>query len=349
MVFVWAALAWAGTSIDEVPNPRPSGRWISDVADVLDAELEHELEGYLQAVHHDTDAEITVVTVHDTVDEPKAFATGLFAHWGVGDAEANNGLLVLLVLDRRRLEMETGYGLEGVLPDGWLGTMQAQHMVPAFKQGHYDRGLEAGLRQVAGRLRANAAAVREGGGPSNPGSPPGGVPEWAPLAGIFGVMGLLGLGGYAYHRRERRTCPQCRVRMRMLSEIDDDEHLDEGQQHEEAIGAIDYQVFVCDQCSFSRTLTVHRWFSGYSQCRACGTKAQRSTSTTVRHASYTSGGLVRIEEFCTYCDATHSYTRSTPRLQRSSSSSSSSGSSYGGGGGSFGGGSSGGGGAGSSW
>ena len=351
MVVLWTALAWAGTNIDEVPNPRPSGRWISDQADVLDPELEHELEGYLQRVHQDTDAEIAVVTLHDTHDEPKAFATGLFAHWGIGDAEANNGLLVLLVVDRRRLEMETGYGLESVLPDGWLGTMQAQHMVPAFQQGRYDRGLEAGIRQVAGRLRAHPGQVRAGGGPTDGPAPTvdRGLPEWLPLVGIGGLAGFLVVGGVVWVRRERRTCPHCRVPMEMVPDILDDEQLSRSQRHEESIGAIDYQIYHCPSCDFSRTLDVHRWFTGYSACHACGTKARTSSSTTVRHATTSHGGLVRVEEHCTYCNDRRSFTRSTPRLPKPSSSSSASSSFGGGGGGSFGGGRSGGGGAGSSW
>jgi len=347
MVFVWTALAWAGTSIDEVPNPRPSNRWITDQAQVLDAAQELELEVLLQRVHEETDAEITVVTLHDTTDEPKAFATGLFEHWGIGDAEANNGLLVLLVVDRRRLEMETGYGLEATLPDGWLGTMQARHMVPHFRDGRYDRGLKAGLEEVAERLRGEVGAVRTGAGPTARSR--GALPEWAPLVGV-GWLGLVfGLGGWWWRRRKQRTCPRCDIQMNRLSEQADDAHLTEAEQHEETIGSVDHQVYICPQCDFSRTLAVMAWFSGYGRCAACGTKARRSTTTTVRHATYHRGGLVRIEEECTYCDDTSTHTRSTPRRRRTSRNTTGLSSFGGGGGGGFGGGSSGGGGAGSSW
>lgn len=351
----WWLVTWtwaAPLSIDEVPNPRARDRWITDHAGVLDEATEARLEELLAGVHRDTTAEVAVVTVQDTLDEPKAFATGLFNHWGIGDAQANNGLLVLLVMERRRLEMETGYGLEGVLTDGWLGSMQAQHMVPHFKAGDFGAGLAAGLEQTAEKLRANEAAVREGATapPASRISPTSngvGEPSWVLLGGATGSIGVLGLGGWWYIRRRERTCPDCNLLMEMIPEHLDDEELTDGEQFEEQIGSVDYQIYVCPQCTFSKTIRVATWFSGYSDCHACGHRARSSTSTTVRSATYDHGGLVRVDENCAYCNDSSSYTRSTPRLQRSSSSSS--GGSSGGGGGSFGGGSSGGGGAGSSW
>lgn len=104
-VWVWAGTVWAAPmSIDEVPNPRDRDGWVTDHAGLLEPGQERQLDELLGQVHAETGAEVAVVTVEDTLDEPKAFATGLFNHWGLGDATANNGVLVLLVLDRRRLE-----------------------------------------------------------------------------------------------------------------------------------------------------------------------------------------------------------------------------------------------------
>jgi uncharacterized protein len=148
-------------------------------------------------------------------------------------------------------------------------------------------------------------------------------------------------------RRRERTCPTCNVLMEMIPDHEDDEQLTDGQQFEEQIGSVDYRIYVCGTCTHSKTIRVAHWFTGYSDCPACHHRTRRSVSRTLRSATYTHGGLVEVTESCSYCHDTRSYTRSTPRLQRSSSSSSSGGG--GGGGSSFGGGSSGGGGAGSSW
>ena len=110
-----------------VPNPRPAGGWVSDVADVIDAESERALNARAQALHEATDAELVVVTLDSVAPEtPRAFATELFDTWGVGDRDANNGMLVLLVMDERRVEMEIGYGLEPVLPESWLGRVRTE-------------------------------------------------------------------------------------------------------------------------------------------------------------------------------------------------------------------------------
>ncbi len=353
MVSWWlGVMALAGTSVDAIDNPRLRNDWVSDTAQLLDAAEEAELEALLDKLHADTTAEVAVVTVADTDDEPKAFATGLFAHWGLGDADANNGLLVLLVRDRRRLEMETGYGLEGILPDGWLGAMQAERMVPHFKKDDYGTGLVQGLHAVDERLRTDVAAVREGSAgrlPTQRGE------EGLPM-GLWISLGMVGLGAAGaggaglWYRRKQRTCPTCATQMTMLNEAEDDEHLTEGQQFEESLGSMDYQVYVCATCEFTKTIPVSRWFSGFSHCYACGHKTRSSSSHTLRAATYSSGGLIEVVEQCAHCDDGRTYTRSTPRRQRSSSSSSGGGGFGGGGGGSsFGGGRSGGGGAGSSW
>ncbi len=317
--------------------------------------LEQQLDALLQKVYEETGAEMAVVTVDDTIDEPKAFATGLFNHWGLGDARANNGLLVLLVLDRRRLEMETGYGLESVLPDGWLGSMQAQQMLPHFKAGDFGAGLTAGVEATAERLRANADAVRAGAtAPASACPAPSDAPERSSetqtmlAMGGLGTAGVFGVGGVLWWRRKQRTCPTCDVRMDMIPDHEDDGQLTDGQRFEERIGSVDYQIYVSGTCAFSKTVRVANWFSGHSNCQACHHRARTSSSTTIRAATYDCGGLVRVTETCSYCNDHETYTRSTARLQRSSSSSSSGGS-YGGGGSSFGGGSSGGGGAGPSW
>ena len=173
------------------------------------------------------------------------------------------------------------------------------------------------------------------------------------LGSAAGIAGALGFGAFMIRRRER-TCPHCRVYMPMLPESEDDAHLNEGQQTEEALGSVDYQVHLCPSCDHSRTFRRERWFTGYSRCPSCAMRTRKTTRRTLIAATQYSGGRVEITETCGHCSYDHSYQRSTPALPPPSSSSSSSssgsfGGGSGGGGGSFGGGSSGGGGAGSSW
>ena len=81
------------------------------------------------------------------------FANQLFKAWGIGGAKQDNGLLILFVLDQRKIKFETGYGLEGVLPDAICKRIQYQNMTPEFKNGNYDAGMLAGLDRVISTIK----------------------------------------------------------------------------------------------------------------------------------------------------------------------------------------------------
>lgn len=353
--------------VEAVPNPRGAGGWVTDLAGVLPDDAEDRLDARIEALHRDLGVEIAVVTVQDVAPRtPKSFSTALFNHWGIGSAEKNDGLLVLLVLGERRLEMETGVGLEPVLTDRWLSQMQARAMVPSFKAGDYGAGIEAGLAEVEPKLRAEAGAIgsvatlEDWRGQEAPSAPPAlpRVPAHEPagrrldrnvaLGGAgAGLLGLFGVGGLVLRRR-RRTCPQCELRMLSLDEVADDAHLDAGQRKEEEVRSVNWEVVICPSCQFSREISHRRWFSGYRRCPSCKHRTCRRASTTLVAATYDHGGQVRVTEDCAHCSHHETWTRSTPARTRpsSSSSSSSSGSSSSS---SFGGGYSRGGGSGSSW
>ncbi len=355
-------LLLAALGVEGVPNPRPAGSWVSDTANLLPPATEARIDHRLDAVERDLGVEIALVTVTGIDLPPKEFATRLFERWRIGKAGADNGLLVLLVLDQRRLEMETGYGLEPIVPDGWLSAMQAEAMVPAFRAGDYATGLESGLARLDERLRANAAEARSGrGGPTGPGAgeaAPGGAQALlsAPRAKrnlLFGGaagLGLLGVGLpllLRAARRRARTCRTCQIEMRLLDEVEDDAHLDAGQRTEERIGSVDHRVYICRQCQASHAVARKRWFSGFTRCPSCHYRARQTRSETLIPATYDHGGQVRVTETCRHCPHHRQVVRHTSRLTRSSSSGPGRGGSSSGG--SFGGGRSGGGGAGSSW
>lgn len=366
-------LGLAGTafavSVEEVPNPRPQNAWVADTVDMIDASTEARLNALIDGLEQETGVEIAVVTVQEVdTATPKDFATELFNHWGIGKKESDNGLLVLMVKGERRLEMETGYGLESTLTDGWLKRMQGDLMVPRFKQGDFGQGLYDGVAACAERVRGGDSPMGlvddlpyrgSGEAPYRGGDTPivsyRGGDEGSGNAPLLIILGLGGVGaiggGAAYKRRRDRTCPDCKVLMTMLPEDEDDAHLDPGQQTEERIGSVDWQYYYCENCEFSRLIPVGKWFSGYSRCGACQNKTLASSTTTISSPTYHSTGLARVTETCAHCNYHNSWTRVLPKKTPPSSSSSSGGGGFssGGGGGSFGGGSSGGGGSGSSW
>lgn len=352
-------LAWAQKSATtgavspaQVVNPRTNHEWVSDGAGIFSSAVRARINQKLTRLERETGVEVALVTVNAVSSAtPKDFATELFNRWKIGKRSSNNGLLILMVMQSRRLEMETGYGLEGALSDGWLKRMQTSRMVPRFKDGKYEAGLEDGVDAIISRLhqKPDELALSEGTGSAPEDA---GVPWWAWALGLGGVGTASGFGFRRYRYKKERTCPHCHTFMQMLSEEEDDAFLDGGQVAEEQLGSVDYQYYYCTPCNFNKIIRVNKWFSGFSECPECKYRTMSETTTTITAATQYSSGLSQTYQNCSHCKYDHTFTTTIPQLPPPSSSSSSSGGysgGGGGGGGSFGGGSSGGGGAGSSW
>lgn len=356
----WCVAAWAA-QVDELPNPAAADRFVLDQADLLTDQQEAEITVLAQGLYADLGVDLNVVTV-DAVHSgsTKDLATELFNTWRIGDPERNTGLLVLLSLGDRRLEMETGYGLESALPDGWLGQMQQVDMVPLFKQGEYGLGLVRGVEALDERMRQKADAVKEGAaapaydvhGPDHMAHPSSKDSNMLPIAGGTGAAVLLA-GAGLYVRRRRRTCFEHDkpVPMEKLSEVDDDAHLSDGEVFEEEIGSVQHDVYMCPECQSIKKFSRSEVFSGYARCVNCGHRTSSTSRSILEPATYYSAGRMQVMETCLHCDYENCYEVVLPKKTRSSSSGSSGGFGGGGsfGGGRSGGGRSGGGGAGSSW
>ncbi len=135
---------------ETVPNPKNGGTgYVSDPDDVLDAASVAELNRLIAQLEDSSTAQIAVVVLNSIGQEnPKDFATRLFNYWGIGQADTDNGLLVLTVMDQHRTEFETGYGLEAVLTDAMCYRIGMQELVPEFKKGNYGAGLIAAVSRI---------------------------------------------------------------------------------------------------------------------------------------------------------------------------------------------------------
>lgn len=144
---------WLGHSltIDEVPNPQElRGAWVSDMANVLNEDTERQLNQMISALEAENGSEIAVVTVVNTASQPspKRFATRLFNDWGIGKAEVDNGVLFLHSVGDRRVEIETGYGVEEILPDAKVGAILDREILPRFGDNDFDGGTLAGVEAM---------------------------------------------------------------------------------------------------------------------------------------------------------------------------------------------------------
>ena len=138
-----APLKSSALTVEEVVNPQNTkGEWVSDMADLLDDKTEAQLNRTIENLEQTNGAEIAVVTVPETApaSSPKAFTTELFNHWGIGKADIDNGILFLISEGDRRVEIETGYGIEGILPDAKVGNIIDTQITPQFKQDNFNQG-----------------------------------------------------------------------------------------------------------------------------------------------------------------------------------------------------------------
>lgn len=155
LMFFVAAVASAATySVGSVPNVHlaDSTRFVSNPDGILSPAAEAQANELLRRLMRETPAEVACVVVDDIDQDPDDFATELFRKWGIGKKDTNNGVLVLIVKDRRRAVIRTGTGVEGLLPDGLCGSIIRANMVPNFREENYDAGTVLALADIAGIL-----------------------------------------------------------------------------------------------------------------------------------------------------------------------------------------------------
>jgi len=153
----FAGFAFAAEyTIQTIPNPKTANAhsFVSNPDRILKTETVQQMNEFLDSLQAQTKTEIAVVAVSSIGEnEIKPFATDLFKAWGIGRAKQDNGLLILFVLNQKKVTFETGYGLEGVLPDAICKRIQIQKMIPEFKKGNYDAGLMAGIVSAAAVIK----------------------------------------------------------------------------------------------------------------------------------------------------------------------------------------------------
>ena len=138
-------------SVEEVPNPRQTyGGWVTDMAEVLTDNTEQQLNRMIAQFKRQTTIEMAVVTVEQTkpFPSPKAFTTELFNTWGIGKAGSDNGLLFLISIGERRVEIETGSGIEKLLPSSQLQVVLTNEITPKLSRGDFNGGTLAGTRAL---------------------------------------------------------------------------------------------------------------------------------------------------------------------------------------------------------
>lgn len=130
-------------------SPGAPDGYVNDFADILSEDAELALEEELASYEASTTIEIAVVTVPSLDgDDVAAYANELGREWGIGQQESNNGVLVLVAPNDRKIRIEVGYGLEGAIPDITAGRIIDELMLPAFREDDYETGIASGVEAI---------------------------------------------------------------------------------------------------------------------------------------------------------------------------------------------------------
>lgn len=122
---------------------------VIDQANILSATEKQNLEQQIRNIYNQGKAQIGIIIVPTTGNEDIFdFAMRVAEQWKLGSAKQDNGLLIAVAVNDRKIHIATGYGLEGVLPDIVASRIIRNQITPAFQQGQYAQGLQAGMNEI---------------------------------------------------------------------------------------------------------------------------------------------------------------------------------------------------------
>jgi uncharacterized protein len=150
LAFALATLATAPAVAQTFPAL--SGR-VVDAANILSPETEAQLTARLEALETQSQRQLVVATVPDLEGYDVAdYGYRLGREWGIGDKERNDGVLLLIAPNDRRMHIAVGYGLEPVLTDALSAQIIRNTITPHFRDGNFDAGVTAGVDAIAEQL-----------------------------------------------------------------------------------------------------------------------------------------------------------------------------------------------------
>lgn len=171
------------------PRPNPP-RAVNDFGDFLEPFQEEALERKLIAYNDSTSSAIIIITVPDLQGYDIAeLALKYMRQWKPGVADKDNGVIILVSKEERKARIETGYGMEGVLPDITAKHIIEERMIPAFKANDYYRGFDQAVDAIILAARGEYKATAK----KNKGR--GGIPFQTLIVIAVIIFLLIGRGG----------------------------------------------------------------------------------------------------------------------------------------------------------
>lgn len=156
LLFLVPLFGFAQFDIPKKPTLQTS---VYDYANLLSGDQKTQLEEKLVAYSDSTSTQIVVATVENLNGDSAARVAPLWAQqWGIGQAKEDNGIFILVAEKEHDMYIATGYGVQGRLPAGTVGTIIRSYITPEFKSGEYyaglDKGTDAIFEALKGRFKA---------------------------------------------------------------------------------------------------------------------------------------------------------------------------------------------------
>ena len=172
-VALYLALSANTSHAAEVLPPKPD-RYFNDYASVVSLEAASRFNEQLAQLERDTSNQV-VVAVFPKMESGSSvedYGQRIAQSWGVGQKAQRNGVVLLVFIGDRKISLQVGYGLEGVLPDATAYDIRVNRITPLFRQGNYEGGLAAGIEAISqaikGEYKGTGKTVREGESRSGP-------------------------------------------------------------------------------------------------------------------------------------------------------------------------------------
>lgn len=123
---------------------------VTDEAGLLSTEVKDRLEARLKALEEAKGAQLAVLTIQSLEGEVlEEYSLRVAETWKLGRKDVDDGILLLVAVDDRKVRIEVGYGLEGILPDASCRRILDETILPEFRGGDFESGIEAGVEQIA--------------------------------------------------------------------------------------------------------------------------------------------------------------------------------------------------------
>jgi len=190
LAVAFLALLCAGLAALAVNYPPLTGR-IVDQANVISAEARSTIEPKLADLEAKSGIQLVVATVASLEgQEIEPYANALFRTWKLGDKTQNNGVLLLVAPNERRVRIEVGYGLEGTLTDALSKVIITNAIAPRFKTGDFNDGISRGVDDIITVLTTDASEWQQRPSLRLDSQP---TPDWVNWLLIAGAIALLTL------------------------------------------------------------------------------------------------------------------------------------------------------------